>query len=398
MDLWSFQTLLLSLQTSSIPHHHIPENRPVAVRFSNAALRVHYCLCSLEILHISKVDRGLIGAQLGYHTHRPIPSEIMVLNPADYKVVWIAPLRVELEAALEIYDERYEDSFPVEPGDGYVFYAGRIYGLNVAIASLPTATPYGTASAAALVSQVRKFFRNPWLVLLVGIAAGLPHFSSNPPRDIRLGDILIAVPEGNTPAIVSYELGKETEDGFELLRSGHHLASAEGILMSAIDHVRYTTPGSATHFLSIFKKFHSTKFDDPGLDKDILYDAHQIPVQRSARSLHDRTRAWEGPIGSGDKLMKTAKMKDEMMNKFRIIGLEMEGAGTNRVVNAVMIRGVCDYGDRNKNDEWQPFAAARAASYAKEMLSKIQPPESIRNPIDTEHKVLGGMKAASNGT
>ncbi|CAI6333921.1 unnamed protein product [Periconia digitata] len=70
--------------------------------------------------------------------------------------------------------------------------------------------------------------------------------------------------------------------------------------------------------------------------------------------------------------------RDELRDKFNIIGLEMEGAGTNAVVPAAMIRGVCDYGDQKKNDQWQPHAAAKAAAYAKSVLAQLPPLEDAK--------------------
>ncbi|KAK2596238.1 hypothetical protein QQS21_006330 [Conoideocrella luteorostrata] len=84
---------------------------------------------------------------------------------------------------------------------------------------MPAGQEYGMGSAAALTSQVEKFFPNLWCVLLVGVAAGLPDLSQDHMRDIRL---------------VAYDLGKETEDAFQTLRLGHALATTEPILHSAI--------------------------------------------------------------------------------------------------------------------------------------------------------------------
>ena len=36
-----------------------------------------------------------------------------------------------------------------------------------------------------------------------------------------------------------------------------------------------------------------------------------------------------------------------------------------------MVRGICDYADSHKNKRWQGYAAATAATYAKELLSVI---------------------------
>ncbi|CAI6333920.1 unnamed protein product [Periconia digitata] len=188
----------------------------------------------------------------------------MVLNPADYQVVWITPLEIELQAALEMLDEQSNENFPVRRGDNYVYFAGRMCGHNVAIASLPEGTLYGINSAAALVSQVEHFFTNLWLVFLVGIAAGLPDLSQNPTRDIRLGDILVAAPSGGTPAIVHYGQGKETEAGLQQLRSGHVLHPPKQILMAAITKAKFTNVKSPTHYLNLLKRFDEADFPDPG--------------------------------------------------------------------------------------------------------------------------------------
>jgi hypothetical protein len=37
----------------------------------------------------------------------------------------------------------------------------------------------------------------------------------------------------------------------------------------------------------------------------------------------------------------------------------------------LVIRGICDYADSHKNKIWQPYAAAAAGAYAKELLFVI---------------------------
>jgi nucleoside phosphorylase len=37
----------------------------------------------------------------------------------------------------------------------------------------------------------------------------------------------------------------------------------------------------------------------------------------------------------------------------------------------LVIQGICNYADSHKNKVWQPYAAATAASYAKELLLVI---------------------------
>jgi nucleoside phosphorylase len=71
--------------------------------------------------------------------------------------------------------------------------------------------------------------------------------------------------------------------------------------------------------------------------------------------------------------MKNAQKRDELRDKYGIIGLEMEAAGTMNRIPVGVIRGVCDYGDEHKNKRWQSYAAAMAAAYAKAVLYEIRP-------------------------
>ena len=48
--------------------------------------------------------------------------------------------------------------------------------------------------------------------------------------------------------------------------------------------------------------------------------------------------------------------------------VEMEAAGQMESLPCFGIRGICDYTDSHKNKVWQPYAAAIAAAYMKELL------------------------------
>jgi nucleoside phosphorylase len=287
------------------------------------------------------------------------------LNPHLYTVAWVAPLEIEAQAALHMLDNRHQGRFPVNHGDDYVFQAGDICGHNVIIATLPAGQEYGTGSAAALASQVKKFFPNLWFGLLVGVAAGLPNLSQDPPLDIRLGDVLVGLSTGESSGLVAYELGKETaDDGFQLLHCGYVLANTETIVRSAIGSIKLMAPNDTDRFLPYYNNMKNDQhmngtFVDPGQGRDQLYQADdngiERPVERDHRPDSKRTRVWYGPIGSGDKLMKNRRKRDELRDKYNIIGLELEAAGTMNRIPVGVIRGACDYGDEHKNKEWQPM-------------------------------------------
>lgn len=316
----------------------------------------------------------------------PPAQATSTLDPRDYAIAWIAPLEIEARAALLLLDQRHHGRFPVSRGDDYIFLAGEMAGHNVVIATLPAGQEYGTGSAAALASQIKKCFPNFWFGLLVGVAAGLPDLSRNPPRDIRLGDVLVGLPDGESAGLIAYDLGKETEDEFQPLRGGYVLAMTEPLIRSAIGSIKLEAPNDAQMFLpyyeTIRKREHANgTFTDPGQDNDVLFlereDGTEEMVTRIRRPGMDRTRVWYGPIGSGDKLLKNAQSRNKLRDRYGLIGLEMEAAGTMNRIPVGVIRGVCDYGDKHKNKEWQPYAAAMAAAYAKAVLQQIPAASNI---------------------
>ncbi|KAL3456946.1 nucleoside phosphorylase domain-containing protein [Aspergillus heterothallicus] len=306
------------------------------------------------------------------------------LDPNLYTVAWIAPLEIEVQAAKHMLDKVHSGGFPVGPGDDYLFHAGEIHGHNVVIATFAAGQRYGTSSAASLAIHVKKFFPNLWFGLLVGVAAGLPNLSCSPARDIRLGDVIIAYspPGGDHPAIVPYGLGKQKGGGdFELLCNGHSLRQTERIVGSAIAKIK-ADGREAQVILGYYRDIPetATKFPDPGQEKDFLYlSGDNLPVERNHRPDAERTRAWYGPIGSGDQLLKSSRARDKLREKHNVIGLDMEAAGVMNEIPVGNIRGVCDYGDERKNKDWQPYAAAMAAAFAKAVLSEIIPKSATQS-------------------
>jgi hypothetical protein len=121
---------------------------------------------------------------------------------------------------------------------------------------------------------MKKSFPNLWFGLLVGVAAGLPSLSRDPPLDIRLGDVLVGLSAGESAGLIAYELGKQVgDDGFQLLRRGSVLATTEAIVRSAIDRIKLMAPNDTDRFLPYYNnmknKHHMNgTFVDPGQDWD----------------------------------------------------------------------------------------------------------------------------------
>ncbi|KAI6348152.1 hypothetical protein MCOR25_010837, partial [Pyricularia grisea] len=258
-----------------------------------------------------------------------------------------------------------------------VFRAGECFGQNIIIATLPAGQKYGTGSAAALANQVKKFFPNLWFGLLLGVAAGLPNLSRTPLCDIRLRDALLELSDGESAGLVAYDLGKETTDGgFQPLPRGQVMATIETIIRSAIGSIMQDAPDDAKLCLKFYeaiknKEHAAGTFADPDQQHDKLYVTGKDGVETK---------------------------REELRDTYDLIGLEMEAAGTMNRIPVGVFRGACDYGDLHKNKDWQPYAAAKAAAYAKAVLREVSASSSSASDLAAPSPSASPMHSVSDGS
>ncbi len=50
---------------------------------------------------------------------------------------------------------------------------------------------------------------------------------------------------------------------------------------------------------------------------------------------------------------------------------EIQDSTWDRQTSYLVVRGIYDYCDQNKNDEWQPYAAIAAAAYVRALLESM---------------------------
>ncbi|EXJ63384.1 uncharacterized protein A1O5_11433 [Cladophialophora psammophila CBS 110553] len=65
----------------------------------------------------------------------------------------------------------------------------------------------------------------------------------------------------------------------------------------------------------------------------------------------------------------------------------LEAAGLMHGFQCVVIRGIADYADSHKNDDWHAYAAAVAAGCAKELLTYMTPIVGIRGKYDSSFRL-----------
>ncbi|PGG96037.1 hypothetical protein AJ79_09752 [Helicocarpus griseus UAMH5409] len=291
----------------------------------------------------------------------------------DYTVGWICALLTEMAAAIAMLDNVHKN-LPTAEKDSNAYILGNIGPHNIVIACLP-ANQYGTINAASVGSNIDKSFPSIRVRLMVGVGGGVPG-----EVDLRLGDIVVGW------KVTQYDIGKVTGDG-QMKQTGFpRIPPAE--YLTAVNKLRAiheTTPSRVPSILQdmLKKRPRMAHYACPANSEDRLFRAdydHDSSrpscdkcdmsklVNRPPRTNHDPMIHYGG-IASGNQVMKHGKTRDKIAENNDIICFEMEAAGLIDTFPCLVIRGICDYSNSHKNKEWQPYAAAVAAAYAKEWLA-----------------------------
>ena len=299
----------------------------------------------------------------------------------SYAVGIICALDVEKAAVDATLDEEH-GRVEKTAGDDNVYTFGKIGAHNVVVACLPAGV-MGKVSATAVAKDMMRSF--PIKVgLMVGICGGV--WSER--ADVRLGDVVVSQPDGQHGGVVQWDFGKMERDGV-FKRTGT-LNKPPRPLLNAVQilKARHRRKGNDLHqSLEVMlsgNPYMAGEYGYPGLQHDDLFEASYGHPHGDTCAGCDRSRLCNreprknehplvhyGNIASGDQVVKDGPTRDRIAREEGILCFEMEAAGLMDTFPCVVIRGVCDYADSHKNKRWQPYAAATAACYAKELLGEV---------------------------
>ncbi|RSL54066.1 hypothetical protein CEP54_010073 [Fusarium duplospermum] len=311
----------------------------------------------------------------------------------EYTIGWICALQEEFEAACRMLDNEFDSLDAADPKDDNTYVFGRIHQHNIVIGCLPSGI-YGTTSAAYVARDMVRSFPSLRFALMVGIGGGAP----TPERDIRLGDVVVSEPKGEIGGVVQYDLGKRMSDGV-MKRTGQ-LNAPPRVLLSAFPEVRrrHNDPRKS-HFMveNMARMDDMPNYSRPAADKlyhtSSRHQGHKAcegcdpkgVVERSTRPSERAIAIHYGTIASGNTVMKDAAERDRYANDpaLNVLCFEMEAAGLMNDFPCLVIRGICDYSDDHKNDEWHNYAALTAAAYARDLLGVVRPQKVASQPAWT---------------
>ncbi|KAL4932572.1 nucleoside phosphorylase domain-containing protein [Aspergillus undulatus] len=245
------------------------------------------------------------------------------------------------------------------------------------IAALPlepslAAGKYGTTSALATALPMLASVPQIRIGLLVGIGAGISRPDTG--RDIRLGDVIVSQPQGNSGGVIQYDLfkakpGKQWE-GVAFLNSPPE------VLLHALANIQAEHELEPPKALEYLEEAISRY---PRLAKQ-GYVHQASPVNQKNPEIYYST------IASGNTLLRDATYRNKVLEDIgdKCICFEMEATGLINNFLYIVIRGICDYTDLYKSDRWQRYAVVTAAAYAKELLDFVpsQDLEKTRKAAD----------------
>lgn len=317
-----------------------------------------------------------VAARPRHHTSRAFDHDqingpsMRRLNPEDYTIGWISPLSIELAASRAMLDEEHH-ALPAKQHDHNCYTLGRVGQHNIVMAGLPVGFP-GPSSAATIAATMRTSYPEIRFGLLVGIAGGAP----SPDKDVRLGDVVVSKPTGQSGGVVQFDSGTFVEG--KLVRSGS-VNAPPMILLSAITSLRAKHMSKTNRHLdavhsdfihpNVQDQLFESIYKHEGGDTCVNCDIRRL-VMRSPRPTPNPTVHY-GVIASANRVIQDSLERDALGKEFNAICFEMEAAGVMNTFPCIVIQGISDYADSHKNDIWQRYAATTAAAYAKELLCTI---------------------------
>ncbi|TGJ73570.1 hypothetical protein EYR41_000659 [Orbilia oligospora] len=327
----------------------------------------------------------------------------------DFEICIICALPLEANAVQALFEEvKEENPLGKAPDDINTYSTGKIGNHNVVLVYMPG---MGKVPAAGVSVNLKQSFKNIRLALLVGICGGVPGKTA---EGVMLGDIIVG------KQIVHYDFGRQYENGFVMKdgpedssgRQGHEIRSfvkkleagkealgkkLSDYLGSALKHWGPEKINSLEDILfpSDYWHVHQT----PGSCSDgrcrNLSDLCEVALKASCEDLGCDTTESERPpellrrqspsiyfgsVASGDKVMRSATLRDSIAQREGVIAFDMEAAGVWDYLPCILIKGVCDYSDSHKNKDWQEYAAVAAAAFAKAVLEQWTSSRSGESP------------------
>ncbi|WP_173978125.1 hypothetical protein [Magnetospirillum sp. UT-4] len=223
----------------------------------------------------------------------------------------------------------------------------------------------GTTDAGIVAANLKRSYPSIKYALMVGIAGACPNLTDTE-KHVRLGDLVIST------HIVQHDFGAYKDGVFEARATpqqvGMEFRQVVGLLGrdAILDAIPWKDEIGTL----------GEMFQRP-TDEDVLkVKGRKVKHPPDARRVNLSPVIHEGVIASGNIVVKDEVRRDAIRETFNARAIEMEGSAVHRAMSllgahGMVIRGTCDYCTIEKRDDWQYYAAALAAVYAKMLIARF---------------------------
>ncbi|WP_182423901.1 hypothetical protein [Bacteroides fragilis] len=229
-------------------------------------------------------------------------------------------------------------------------------------------TKYANNNASITTTNMVRSFPTIKDVIMLGIAAGVPRVDKKD-LHVRLGDIVVSSGKG----VMQFDLGTYKNGKYEIRDTS---PSPSAMLLQSVNYLESEM---------ILDKFNWEKYLLNTLNNNKI----NIPKKEPKKNFthphgSKKNNIHRGKIGASNSLLKDSAKRDEIARENGIIAFEMEGSGVaeatwNAGIGYLLVRGICDYADENKEDSWQEYAANVAAIYCTALLKMIPSNDCYQN-------------------
>lgn len=316
---------------------------------------------------IEKTDTGIANREVSFTKQRKmrrlprIKTLIITALPEEYTAV-NALLNKSRKKTIKIKASTSDDNTEMD------ITVGTIKGLdgrehNIGLFEL---TQSGNTDSAVYTTSLINHLPRLELVIMCGIAGGVP-------KAVKLGDVVVS-----TSGIFQYDYGNDNGGSFISKDKGRTCDE----MTRAINNFQSYEMKNGSHWRNNIEKIQQNTakgfLDHPQVEFFCEKDSTgQYVPEKRIRPTPIVPDDHYGIIASGNSVQRDAEKRDRLYDERQVLAIEMEGAGVREAASFykkkfVVVRGISDFCDKAKNDDWHKYASATAASYTIGLLQTME--------------------------
>ncbi|KAG5917963.1 hypothetical protein E4U42_007057 [Claviceps africana] len=281
----------------------------------------------------------------------------------DYTTGWICTRRVEHLAAVATLEQRHTGHVGYPRSDHNTYVLGSIQGLNIIITLIPV-WETGSPSASYVAKRMKMIFPKLDAIFLVGIGSGVPGGKD----DVRLGDVVVSTDTMVPDCDVFQNMANGANDEFRVPPLPRDAQPGLYTRLISNSTLELNTKGIGFVVSDVQRRGSEAAhlFMRPASSSDVKHEP--LPSTTPGQP-NDVVKVHKGRIATGNKLIKTANLRDSISKSLGgVLCFDTFASDMMDQLPCLVIRGIGDYADGHIDTEWHNYAAAVAAAYAKAVI------------------------------